>query len=76
MGIGTKTQTLLVKAGFHHPKSDIHRLYFSHENGGRTLSNFFDCFRQEMTALTTYLETTKGNYLVNIVKEEESRLQW
>ena len=64
-----------MKAAFHHPKSNTHRLYLLRKDGDRGLIGFFDCLRQDMTALARYLKNTIDNYLVNIVKEEESRLQ-
>ena len=74
-GLDWNMRELLVKSGFYHPKSDIHKLYFWRNDGDRGLIGVFVYLRQEMTALGTYFETTEEGYLVNIAKEEESRLK-
>ena len=64
-----------MKAGFHHSKSDINRLYFSCKDGDGGMIGIFDCFRQEMTALATYLETTKDDSLVKNRERREKEIK-
>jgi len=52
--IDTKTRKVLTKHGFHHPKSNVHRLYLSRKCGGRGLIGAIDCHTQECSALANY----------------------
>ena len=38
-----KFRKVLTKGKFHHPKLNIHRLYISHQRGGRGLTGAIDC---------------------------------
>ena len=69
-----KTCKLLTKHGFHHPKSNTHRLYLSRKHGGRGLIGVMDCHQQECEALAGYLKEARGrDPLVRIVEQVESR---
>ena len=72
--IDTKTRKTLTKHGFHHPKSNTHRLYLSRKYGGRGLIGATDCHQQECSALANYLNTAREkDPLVKIVKQTECR---
>ena len=74
--IDTKTRKTLTKHGFHHPKSSIHRLYLSRKFGGRGLISTMDCYRQEYTALATYLndvDENRNDPLAKIVAKVEAK---
>ena len=72
--IDTKIGKLLTKHGFHHPKSNTHRLYLSRKHGGRGLIGAMDCHQQECEALAGYLKEARGrDPLVRIVEQTESR---
>ena len=67
-----KTRKLLTKHNFHHPKSNLHRLYLHRNFGGRGLIGIVDCHRQECTAIAKYINNNTIDPLVKIVKEVES----
>ena len=72
--IDCKTRKILYKHKFHHPKSDIHRLYLSRSKGGRGLVGAHDCHRQECTKIATYLDAnTEEDPLVRVVCDAERR---
>ena len=51
IALDRKTRNILVKACFHHVKSDIHRLYISWKEGGRGMIGVFDYFNRECSTL-------------------------
>ena len=69
--IDTKVRKMLTKRKFHHPKSNIHRLYMSREKGGRGIIGAEDCHRQECTALAKYIQS-RTDELSAIIRECES----
>ena len=72
--IDTKTRKTLTKYGYHHPKSNVHRLYLSRKWGGRGIISAMDCHTQECTALAAYMresETDGKDPLVKLVAEVE-----
>ena len=69
--IDTKTQKVLTKNGFHHPKSILHRLYLARKWGGRGLIGAMDCYIQECAALAKYLNKNNCAPLVKIVTSVE-----
>ena len=74
--IDTKTRKTLTKYGFHHPKSNVHRLYLSRKCGGRGMTSAMDCYIQECTALAAYMKNEVDNgkdSLVKIVAEVEKK---
>jgi hypothetical protein len=72
--IDCKTRKILYKYKFHHPKSDIHRLYLSRSLGGRGLIGAMDCYRQECTKMANYINSnTQDDPLVAVVREAESK---
>ena len=75
IALDRKTRKILVKACFHHVKSDIHRLYLLRREGGGWIIGLFDCFRKEFSVFAEYLYCLIEDYLVAVVKEEESRAQ-
>ena len=72
--IDCKTRKILYKYKFHHPKSDIHRLYLTRKLGGRGLIGAMDCYRQEHTKMATYIEqNTLEDPLVESVRRAEEK---
>ena len=69
--IDTKVRKMLTKRKFHHPKSNIHRLYMSREKGGRGIIGAVDCHRQECTALAKYIHS-RTDELSAIIRECKS----
>ena len=70
----TKTRKTLTKHGFHHPKSNKHRLYMPRNNGGRGLLGAMDCHQQECATLATYLtETRDKDRLVKVVEQTKNQ---
>ena len=72
--IDTKTRKTLTKFGYHHPKSNVHRLYLSRSCGGRGVISAMDCYIQECTALAAYMKekVEEGkDSLVQILAENE-----
>ena len=65
------------KHKFHHPKSNIHRLYLTRKQGGRGLVGAIDCHRQECTKLATYLDAnTENDPFVRMVKATEEKKKY
>ena len=62
--IDTKTRKTLTKFGYHHPKSNVHRLYLSRSCGGRGVISAMGSYIQECTALAAYIKGTveKGKH--------------
>ena len=69
--IDCKTRKIMYKHKFHHPKSNLHRLYLSRKRGGRGLIGAMDCHRQECTKLAEYIKDVTWDPLVEIVRDEE-----
>jgi len=65
-----KTRKILTKYKFHHPKSNIHRMYMPRTRGGRGLIGVSDCHRQECTAIAEYIKNSTDP-LTAIIKETE-----
>ena len=68
--INRKVRKILINGKFHHPKSNVHRLYLSRKEGGRWLIGAYDCHRQECSALAAYLHKNTDE-LAKIVLETE-----
>ena len=66
-----KIRKLLTENGFHHPKSNIHRLYSSRVNGGRGICSTYDCYQQECSSVAKYLEEATTDPLTELIKTTE-----
>ena len=66
-----KIRKLLTENGFHHPKSNIHRLYSSRTNGGRGICSTHDCYQQECSNVAKYLEEATTDPLTELIKTTE-----
>ena len=71
--IDRKVRKILTKGKYHHPKSNIHRLYLSRKEGGRGLIGAFDCHRQECTALATYLYESEDEFAKIVLEIEKPK---
>ena len=70
--IDRKVRKILTKGKFHHPKSNLHRLYMSRDRGGRGLIGVVDCHRAECTNTAAYLYTaSKTDPLCKIILRAE-----
>ena len=68
-----KTRKIMTKNNYHHPKSNVHRLYSPRHMGGRGLIGIVDCHRQECTAVAEYIRDNTEDPLVKIIREVESK---
>ena len=68
-----KIRKILTKHNYHHPKSNIHRLYAPRYKGGMGLIGIVDCHRQECTAVAEYIRDNTVDPLVKIIREIESK---
>ena len=67
-----KIRKLLTENGFHHPKSNIHRLYTNRQDGGRGICSTYDCYEQECSSVAKYLEiAAPEDHLTALVKTLE-----
>ena len=69
--IDRKTRKIFTKYKFHHPKSNLHRLYLHRKLGGRGIISAEDCHRQECWALAEHINTNEDP-ITKIVLESES----
>ena len=72
MKLDRKTKKILTTHKFHHPKSNINRLYIPRKLGGRGLIGVVDCHRQECSALAKYIQDTEDP-LIKIALKVESK---
>ena len=71
-----RTRKILTKNGFHHPKSDVDRLYLPRQQGGRGLVNIRGCWLQENQNLAIYLHDNRNDDPhVKLIAQAESRLK-
>ena len=56
-----KMRRVLTKAGFHHPKSNTHRLHMSREDGGRGVKSLWNTYEEECAKIATYLKANHRN---------------
>ena len=56
-----KIRKILTKAGFHHPKSNTHRLYMRRIDGGRGIKSLWDTYNEECSKLASYLKKNRRN---------------
>ena len=69
-----KMRKTLTKAGFHHPKSNTHRLYMARSDGGRGIKSLWDTYNEECSKLATYLRLNKrGDPLTTLVSQMERK---
>ena len=69
-----KMRKVLTKAGFHHPKSNTHRLYMSRADGGRGIKSLWDTYKEECSKLATYLRmNSRGDPLTSWISEMEGK---
>ena len=66
-----KIRKLLTENGFHHPKSNTHRLYSSRADGGRGICSTHDCYQQECSSVAKYLEEATTDPLTELIKTTE-----
>ena len=68
-----KTRKILTKAGYHHPKSNVHRLHAVREDGGRGIKSLLDTHEEECEKLATYLSlNVRKDPLTNLIKTMEN----
>jgi len=65
------TRKILTKAGAHHPKSDVNRLYVPRSNGGRGLVSIEDSWKREMISLAHYIANKDDKYLQTVCNYEK-----
>ena len=58
-------------SGSLHSKGDIDRLYVPRSNGGKGLNSLLDMFKNRMANLSNYLQQTRNNPRMEIVKHRE-----
>ena len=67
-----KMRKILTKAGFHHPKSNTHRLYMSRADGGRGVKSLWDTYNEECSKIATYLkENNRKDPLTDLISKME-----
>jgi len=71
--IDRKVRKVQTKGRFHHPKSNLHRLYLSRQRGDRGLIGTVDCHRQECYVLSQYLSDSTDPLSLVIRKTEHSK---
>ena len=69
-----KMRKILTKAGFHHPKSNTHRLYMRREDGGRGVKSLWDTYNEECSKIATYLrKNSRGDPLTELISTMERK---
>ena len=64
----------LTKAGFHHPKSNVHRLYVARNDGGRGIKILWDTYNEECSKLATYpWRNIRGDPLTTLISQLEMK---
>ena len=65
---------ILTKAGYHHPKSNTHRLYMLRKDGGRGVKSLWDTHNEECSKIATYLrKNSRGNPLTELISTMERK---